>query len=322
MKHTRNLSLGGIAFALILAIIACATPAQLIATQTPAPTNTPVSTNTPIPPNITIPAATPATPVTLYGCATTDCPSAYTLTDYLGDGLAQPGIQTTVKIPWTQPIHIYYNWCATDRNILDTNLKNINFIFSIDEVSYVQSLQGEYYDVKNYKNVSLVDSCYGVGGLASDWKLGDPHRVRLGLEITADINDGKKDFPGGTSLAYDYLVVPTDMPSEPPAHPTDTPEPTLVYIPPTSSGPAAPPVNAEPACLVNSNILIDNRSDGPATLYLTGPASFTFTLGLSANTVLVCSGTYNYYITGTCNGSDASGTGKISDGDNIYFYCN
>ena len=106
-----------------------------------------------------------------------------------------------------------------------------------------------------------------------------------------------------------------------PPTPTSTPPPTDTALPPTATPHAAAPGVPVVTCKISSNILISNRSGSNATLYLNGPGSFVFNLAPDANTVHVCIGTYTYTIYGTCNGKSSSGSGKISDGDNIYFYC-
>jgi hypothetical protein len=118
--------------------------------------------------------------------------------------------------------------------------------------------------------------------------------------------------------------IPTETATNPPPTPTLTPTkapllPTKASLvtPVVTPGPAKPVVN----CQINSNILISNRSGSSITLYLSGPASFSFVLGLDNNSVNVCAGTYNFTVNGTCNGVPTSGSGKISDGDNIYFSC-
>jgi hypothetical protein len=106
---------------------------------------------------------------------------------------------------------------------------------------------------------------------------------------------------------------------------TDTPfPPTNTPLPPPPIATSAPSAPSAPSvsCQINSNIIIQNRSGAPFTIYLTGPGSFTFSIGPSENsTVKVCSGSYNYTIYGTCNGSSANGSGRISDGDQVYFAC-
>jgi len=134
----------------------------------------------------------------------------------------------------------------------------------------------------------------------------------------SDINPGV--IPPTPMATPTFTRIPPTKTRVPPVN-TIAPPPADNPAPPPADNPAPPPPSSS-GCDVNSNILIDNRSDGYATLNLTGPGSFSFSLGMGPNTVLVCAGTYNYTIYGTCGGSAASGYGRISDGDNIYFYCN
>jgi hypothetical protein len=116
----------------------------------------------------------------------------------------------------------------------------------------------------------------------------------------------------------DFPPAPLPTSTDTPIPPTDTPLP-----PPTSTKAPAAPSAPSVSCQVNSNIIIQNRSGAPVTIYLSGPGSFAFSIGASeTSTVKVCSGSYNYTIYGTCNGSAASGSGRISDGDQVYFHCN
>jgi hypothetical protein len=123
-------------------------------------------------------------------------------------------------------------------------------------------------------------------------------------------------------------VIAADIPPVPPTPtitPIPTPSATDTPLPtPTATEVPANVVPPPPAvsCQINSNIIIQNRSGAPFTLNLTGPGNFTFYLGADDySTVKVCSGTYNYTVYGTCNGSPASGSGRISDGDQVYFAC-
>lgn len=116
--------------------------------------------------------------------------------------------------------------------------------------------------------------------------------------------------------AADFPAAPLPTTTDTPFPPTDTPPPPTAT---TARSASSAPSNS---CQVNSNIIIQNRSGAPLTINLSGPGNFSFYIGVSANsTVKVCSGSYNYTIYGTCNGSPASGSGRISDGDQVYFAC-
>ena len=119
--------------------------------------------------------------------------------------------------------------------------------------------------------------------------------------------------------AADYPPAPLPTSTDTPVPPTNTPVPPTPVATAAPAKPVAPTVN----CLVNSNIIIQNRSGAPFTINLSGPGSFSFYIGPGdSTTVKVCSGSYNYTIYGTCHGSPASGSGRISDGDQVYFTCN
>jgi hypothetical protein len=115
-----------------------------------------------------------------------------------------------------------------------------------------------------------------------------------------------------------YPPAPLPTSTDTPIPPTNTPLP-----PPTKTSAPKAPSAPSVSCLVNSNIIIQNRSGSPFTIYLSGPGNFSFSIGNSeSSTVKVCSGSYNYTIYGTCHGAAASGSGRISDGDQVYFACN
>ena len=143
------------------------------------------------------------------------------------------------------------------------------------------------------------------------------------FEVVSNSNSSVTGWVGADTISFIVKCSDVKMVEIPPTpQPSETPSP--IPSPTATNKPAAgaPPPNVV-NCQVNSNIIVSNRSGAPFTLILSGPANFTFYIDASeAATVLVCSGSYNYTIYGTCNGSPATGTGRISDGDQVYFVCN
>jgi hypothetical protein len=90
-----------------------------------------------------------------------------------------------------------------------------------------------------------------------------------------------------------------------------------VFTPPAIIYPTAA---AQPtvSCDINGTISIINNTGGNVTLYLSGPAKFTFRVSTGNQSVSVCAGTYSYTAYG-CGG--ASRTGTASPGDEIEFWC-
>ncbi len=149
------------------------------------------------------------------------------------------------------------------------------------------------------------------------------------LKVVSNSNPSDIGWISAEEITYSVQcsdMVAADFPPLPPTA-TMTPLPTSTatetpYPTPTATKKPSSVVPPPVTCQVNSNIIIQNRSGSSFTLSLRGPGNFTFYLGADEySTVNVCSGTYDYYVSGTCNGSPASGSGKISDGDQVYFVC-
>jgi hypothetical protein len=91
-----------------------------------------------------------------------------------------------------------------------------------------------------------------------------------------------------------------------------------VFTPPPMIYPTAAPAQPTVACDLGGSISIINDTGGIVTLYLSGPAKFTFRVGTGTQSVSVCPGTYSYTAYG-CGGASKSGT--ASPGDEIEFWC-
>jgi hypothetical protein len=172
-----------------------------------------------------------------------------------------------------------------------------------------------------YPNVGFVMDAVTIIGKTSDcawlWV------VSPGNNDTGWIRASEAIFTVSCDTIPQAQIPPTPQPTATSTPvPTNTPTKTATKTPAPTKKPSSGGAQQN-TCMVNSNIIISNRSDSPITIYLTGPGKFVFTIGPGeASTVRVCSGSYNYTVYGTCNGASASGSGRISDGDQVYFQCN
>lgn len=91
---------------------------------------------------------------------------------------------------------------------------------------------------------------------------------------------------------------------------------------PTAPYPTPPstriPVSPTQSCSTSEYLDITNDTGGTVTLYLSGPAKFTFYLSPGSNRLAVCPGTYSYTAYG-CGG--AMETGTLNSGESWTFYC-
>lgn len=154
-----------------------------------------------------------------------------------------------------------------------------------------------------------------IGVDLAGWQINQPHSIRIGFTFNEALSDGWYDYPAGFSAVYEYYIEPAILPTD-----TPTPLPTVTPLPTKTSTPrpTAIPYTSTPSCSENASIVINNTTGGRITLYLNGPAKYTFYLNTGYTTLKVCSGSYSYTAYG-CGG--ANDTGTINSGEEHEFYC-
>ena len=284
---------------------------NIFASATPTATNTPPSTPTPT--NTPTPTATPLPAVNLNTCAYKRyCPEAHHISDYIETDV-RAGEVYYVDIPHDLPVSFHVGWIAAMYDIMDQNKPHLHWIFELDGQDYY-SEDFTVEDLTYNSDCTIWPSIY-TGVKTSGWVLGEHHKVVIGFTLDEAVNDGWDDYPAGYSALYTYIVNPVLMPTNTPtATATETPLPTNTPKPRPTSVPYTP----TPACKVNSVIHIENDTGGYITLYLSGPAKFTFNIPAGKMDIPVCSGQYSYTGYG-CGGSSLNGTMKA--GDTVNFYC-
>ncbi len=313
--HTirRRFCLPALALLLVFAT-ACGLPAplaRLFATATPTSTATPTATATA--------TATPTPPVEIEACPrASDCPWAVEIASLVRSGTVESGVENMVEVPYDLPISFFAGWIAYDEDIARQNASKMDFFFEVDGVNYwQQGFTGEVMPYVDEKNPNEVYASVWQGAALSGWRIGESHLVRVGFTFTEQVTDGWNTYPAGHTVEYIYRVFPE-------LHPTDTPTPEPTFTPtprPTNTlapRPTTVPPTRTPSCSQDSIITINNTTGGQLTLYLNGPAGYTFYLGGGYTDLHVCSGSYSYTAYG-CGG--ASDTGVISSGETHEFYC-
>jgi hypothetical protein len=310
----------------------CRTISLMLATETPVPTDTPTATATPLPTaTATLTATptrtatftpTPVPPITIVGClGASDCPESQPIKAFLADDTSlNYNIDYTVGFPPNTKLRIYEAWCAIDQATLDQNMEHISFAFVIEGVSYLGALKKGSSTMQDDKDPQKTYPCVAVGGVLSGWKVGEKHHIIIGLKINDAINDGWDDYAGETVNLHSYLIAPAELPTKTPTKlPTATPRPTatLKPLPTWTPKPVSSPTAA---CGEMGKIEITNDTNGVVTLYLKGPASYTFNLATGPTTLNVCGGSYQYTAYG-CGGASDSGT--MGTGQSSHrFFCN
>jgi hypothetical protein len=316
---------------LALGLQGCSSLDAIFATATPTPSATPTVTLTATPtatatptltPTATLtptPTATPIPPVKISTCLNADdCPDAKLISRFFPeDSTRSYNIEYPVTIPYDANVRFYNGWCAIDGATLDENMDHIQFVFTIDGVSYLDDLSRGHISTADEQDPDVIHPCFAVGGVLSGWKLSQPHLVTIGIKIIDKIFDGWDTYLADTPQLRTYRINPAFIPTAT-FTPTITRTPTRVptRIPPTFVPvTAAPPT---PACSDMASIHVTNNTSGWITLYLTGPAAYTFNFVQKDNDFSICRGEYKYTAYG-CGG--ASTSGGINTGASLEFTC-
>lgn len=316
----------GLLFLLVFALTACngaqGNALYFLATKVPIPFGVLVSSATP----------TPLPPIGLFGCVpASSCQIAVPISDFIGPNIPTDK-QVFVTVQYDKAVRVSATWEAKDEETLTANLKHIRFFVSVDRVEYdVANMLGQGISVDANGN-STGNPTMEMGVVLENWKIGIPHTIIYGIKIDKKINDGWQDYEPQT-IEYNLLVMPIAIPTNTPTltlTPTSSPTPTLTFTPLPTDTPTPKPIvytprptvippTETPACDANSSIEIDNSTGGLLTLYLNGPADYSFYLQAGTQSVTVCSGSYSYTAYG-CGGASISGV--INSGESHQFYCN
>ncbi len=320
MNRVRKLFLTGFLVLLLALGLSCSlVPSgikNLFATKTPTPTNT--ATSTPTPTVTPTPTKTPLPPLSLSGCVFIDtCPQAVWVNDIAAIPVTRNYLNT-IKVPIDQPIQLLQDWTTVDQALLDKSLPNIQWVFKVDGQDYFNPnwIEDGVIPDENDPSIEYPGKWFGV--VMDGWKIGETHRVEIGIIIKKTADDGWGVYDTGTEFITSYnfipVIPPTATPTATPTR-TNTPRPTAIPYTKTPKPTLAP---TNPPCVVDSSIEINNTTGGTVNIDLKGPTKYHFDLATGVTTLNVCSGSYSYFARG-CGGATDSGT--LNTGESHEFYC-
>ncbi|MFH2038021.1 MAG: carboxypeptidase-like regulatory domain-containing protein [Chloroflexota bacterium] len=153
--------------------------------------------------------ANPQLSLNLAPCPYYDmCPGALFINTLI-PGELEPGRVEKVDVPYDSPVSFYIGWVARDHTILAQNMNNMQFFFMIDGQNYwddaFMGMPGAY-TFEEEPNTEYVSQ--GAGVELSGWKIDQPHEIRIGYSINAEINDGWDTYASGTVIEHVYMINP------------------------------------------------------------------------------------------------------------------
>ena len=170
-----------------------------------APAVTAGPTLTPVP----LPTITPAVPggLVLAPCMDrmTDCYGATSYINFIEIGGPD---EESFNMPSDTLLYISVSWNAVDDATLQQNLQNIRFVLELDGQDCYKE-EFTFLETKPYiLDETQIDSQKTMSATISGWTPQQPHTLRFGYEVLADINNGRYNFNAGEEFGYTLHICP------------------------------------------------------------------------------------------------------------------
>ena len=108
-----------------------------------------------------------------------------------------------VSVSLDTEVRFFTGWCTSEQEILEENLKQIEFVFTVDGVSFIEILKPNTYTVQDQTDSTKLNYCHSVGGVISGWQQDQIYRIVFGMKLKATISDGWDTYgPGNNTRIY------------------------------------------------------------------------------------------------------------------------
>jgi TolB protein len=159
-----------------------------------------VETASEVNPGLTLPS------LDILGCnPVSKCPdSAVSIRSFFGeDEELQYNTEYPVSVPMDAEVGFFTGWCTLEQGMLEENLKHIEFVFTVDGVSFIDQLKPRTYTVQDQADSTKLNYCQSVNGVVSGWQKDHIHRIAFGMKYEEAIFDGWDTYqPGDYTRIY------------------------------------------------------------------------------------------------------------------------
>ncbi|MBI2334087.1 MAG: hypothetical protein HYU84_18325 [Chloroflexi bacterium] len=124
-----------------------------------------------------------------------ECPDVDRIWDLYPEDTEWAAIRVfEASISADKPLRFSMGWCTKEESLLQSNLDQIELVFTINGVSYADKMKHQYDSNPDENDETRDDYCYLGGTVVSNWQKGVKYHIELGYLIKADINDGWDDY--------------------------------------------------------------------------------------------------------------------------------
>jgi len=158
-----------------------------------------VETASEVNPSLTLPS------LDILGCnPVSECPESAVIRNF-PDEVEELGYNTEnpVSVPMDAEVGFFIRWCTLEQELLEQNLKHIEFAFTVDGVSFIDQFKPRTYTVQDQADSTKLNYCHSVNGVVSGWQVDHTYRIVFGIKYEEAIFDGWDIYePGEYTLTY------------------------------------------------------------------------------------------------------------------------
>lgn len=111
------------------------------------------------------------------------------------------------SIPAGKALRFSVGWCTKEQHVLLENLDEIEYVFTIDGVSYADRLKFQYQSNPDSNDETQTDYCQVGGTVVSNWQPGKKYNIEFGVLIKETLNDGWREYVTGEKRYSHILLV-------------------------------------------------------------------------------------------------------------------
>jgi hypothetical protein len=154
----------------------------------------------------------PSLSLDILGCnPVSECPeSAVSIWSFFGeDEELEYNIEYPVSVPMDAEVGFFTGWCTLEQEMLEENLKHIEFVFTVDGVSLIDQFKPRTSTVQDETDSTKLNYCHSVNGVVSGWQEDQDHQIVFGMKFEDTIFDGWDTYePGDYTRIYLISVEP------------------------------------------------------------------------------------------------------------------
>lgn len=110
-----------------------------------------------------------------------------------------------VSVSADTEVRFFIGWCTLEQKFLEENLKHIEFVFTVDGVSFIDQFKPRSYTIQDQTDSTKLNYCHSVNSVVSGWQKEKTYKIVFGIKYEEAIFDGWDTYEPG-DYTHIYLI--------------------------------------------------------------------------------------------------------------------